>query len=282
MSSRSVTLSLPPFTRAIKTLIALNAGIYFLFVLLNALRHPEVASWLLRNFALVSNDVVHGRIYQLVTYSFLHGGFLHLFFNMLMLWMFGSMLETTWGSRRFWEFYLFGVAGAGLGTVALAYTLGSFVHLTPYTGTIGASGGIFAILMACAMLFGDQEVYMFPLPVSIRMKYLVGILAFIALVSAIGDSGDTANVAHLSGLLFGYIYVRFVPRRGLTFVFSEAGYGFRNRMHRWKLNRSKKKFQVYMKKHGHDPKEYFDEYGNFRPPDERDKKNGGGKGGWVN
>jgi hypothetical protein len=123
---------------------------------------------------------------------------------------------------------------------------------------------------------------MFPLPVSIRMKYLVGILAFIALVSAIGDSGDTANVAHLSGLLFGYIYVRFVPRRGLTFVFSEAGYGFRNRMHRWKLNRSKKKFQVYMKKHGHDPKEYFDEYGNFRPPDERDKKNGGSKGGWVN
>jgi hypothetical protein len=114
------------------------------------------------------------------------------------------------------------------------------------------------------------------------MKYLVGILAFIALVSALGDAGETANVAHLSGLLFGYIYIKFVPRRGLTFAFSEAGYGFRNRLHRWKLNRSKKKFRVYMKKHGHDPKEYFDEYGNFRPPDERDKKNGGSKGGWVN
>jgi hypothetical protein len=123
---------------------------------------------------------------------------------------------------------------------------------------------------------------MFPLPVAIRMKYLVGILAFIALISALGSAGDTANVAHLSGLLFGYLYIRFVPRRGLTFAFSEAGYGFRNRMHRWKLNRSKKKFQVYMKKHGHDPKEYFDEYGNFRPPDERDKKDGGSKGGWVN
>jgi hypothetical protein len=166
--------------------------------------------------------------------------------------------------------------------VALAYTIGPFVHLTPNTGTIGASGGIYAILMACAMLFGDQEVYMFPLPISIRMKYLVGILAFIALISALGETGNTANVAHLSGLLFGYIYVRYVPRRGFTYVFSEAGYGFRNRIHRWKLNRSKKKFQVYMKKHGHDPKEYFDEYGNFRPPDERDKKNGGSKGGWVN
>src|SRR5579859_65948 len=282
MSSRSVTLSLPPFTRAIKTLIGINAGIYLFMVLLGALRHQEINVWLFNTFALTSRDVVHGHIYQLVTYGFLHGGFLHLLFNMLMLWMFGSMLETTWGSRRFWEFYLVGIIGAALGTVALAYTVGSIVHLTPLTPTIGASGGIYAILMACGMLFGNQEVYMFPLPVAIRMKYLVGILAFIALVSALGSAGDTANVAHLSGLIFGYLYVRFVPRRGLTFVFSEAGYGFRNRMHRWKLNRSKKKFQVYMKKHGHDPKEYFDEYGNFRPPDERDKKNGGSKGGWVN
>jgi len=282
MSSRSVTLSLPPFTRAIKTLIALNAGIYLLMVLASALHHPEVNGWLFRYFALSARDVVHGFVYQLLTYGFLHASFLHMLFNMLMLWMFGSMLETNWGSRRFWEFYLFGVIGAGLGTVALAYTLGSFVHLTPTVATVGASGGIYAILMACAMLFGDQEVYMFPFPIAIRLKYLVGILAFIALISAIGDTGDTANVAHLSGLIFGYIYLKFVPRRGLTFAFSEAGFGFRNRMHRWKLNRSKKKFQVYMKKHGHDPKEYFDEYGNFRPPDERDKKNGGSKGGWVN
>jgi membrane associated rhomboid family serine protease len=282
MSSRSVTLSLPPFTRAIKTLIALNAGIYLLMVLASALHHPELNGWLFRYFALSARDVVHGFVYQLLTYGFLHASFLHMLFNMLMLWMFGSMLETNWGSRRFWEFYLFGVIGAGLGTVALAYTLGSFVHLTPTVATVGASGGIYAILMACAMLFGDQEVYMFPFPIAIRLKYLVGILAFIALISAIGDTGDTANVAHLSGLIFGYIYLKFVPRRGLTFAFSEAGFGFRNRMHRWKLNRSKKKFQVYMKKHGHDPKEYFDEYGNFRPPDERDKKNGGSKGGWVN
>jgi membrane associated rhomboid family serine protease len=282
MSSRSVTLSLPPFTRAIKTLIALNAGVFLLMVLMGALRHPEVNLWLFAYLGLNAHATVNGFVYQLVTYGFLHDGFFHLFFNMLMLWMFGSMLETTWGSRRFWEFYLFGVIGAGLGTVALAYTLGPFVHLDPGTTTVGASGGIYAILMACAMLFGDQEVYMFPLPIAIRMKYLVGILAFIALISALGSVGNTANVAHLSGLLFGYIYVKFVPRRGLTFVFSEAGYGVRNRMHRWKLNRSKKKFQVYMKKHGQDPKEYFDEYGNFRPPDERDKKNGGGKGGWVN
>jgi membrane associated rhomboid family serine protease len=283
MSSRSVTLSLPPFTRAIKTLLALNAGVYILLLALAAVRQERLA-FLISDFLMLrAQHVVHGRIYELVTYGFLHGGFFHLFFNMLMLWMFGSMLETAWGSRKFWEFYLFGIIGAGLGTVALAYTLGPIVHLRPMTGTLGASGAIYAILMATAMLFGNQEVYMFPLPIAIRLKYLVGVLAFIALVGALGDAGDTANVAHLSGLLFGFIYIKFVPRRGLMFAFTETSYGIRNRYHRWQRRRAGRKFQVYMKKHGQDPKDYFDEYGNFRPPDERDKKNGGNSsGGWVN
>jgi membrane associated rhomboid family serine protease len=279
--ARSVTLSFPPFTRAIKTLVAINAGIYLFEVLMSALRFDRVADFIPYLY-LRAEDVVDGHIYQLVTYGFFHGGFLHLFFNMLMLWMFGSMLEMPWGSRRFMEFYLFGVVGAGLGTVALAYTIGSIVHLNPHTQTLGASGGIYAIFMATAMLFGDQEVFMFPLPFSIRLKYLVGILAFIALVSALGDKGDTANVAHLSGLLFGYIYVKFVPRRGLMSSLSETFFGISNRYHRWKRRRAGRKFQVYMRKHNQDPADYFDEYGNFRPPDDKDKKNGGSKGGWVN
>jgi hypothetical protein len=193
------------------------------------------------------------------------------------------MLEVPWGSRRFLEFFLFGVIGAGLGTVGLAYSLGSIIHLAPLTTTVGASGGIYAIFMAAAMLFGDQEVFMFPLPFSIRLKYMVGIMAFIALVGALGDSGGTANAAHLSGLLFGYLYVKFVPARGLLFSFSEASFGLTNRYHRWKRRRAGRKFQVYMKKHNQDAKDYFDEYGNFRPPDDKDKKNGGSTGGgWVN
>ena len=87
---------------------------------------------------------------------------------------------------------------------------------------------------------------------------------------------------HLSGLLFGYLYVKFVPRRGLLFSASEASYGISNRYHRWKRRRAGRKFQVYMKKHNQDAKDYFDEYGNFRPPDDKDKKNGGSTGGWVN
>jgi len=278
-----MTLSFPPFTRAIKTLVAINAGIYFLELILVAIGQVGLANAIFTPLVLRGHDVVHGHIYQLLTYGFLHAGFFHLFFNMLMLWMFGSMLETTWGSRRFMEFFLFGVLGAGLGTVVLAYTLGSIIHLGPGTSTLGASGGIYAIFMAAAMLFGDQEVYMFPFPFAIRLKYLVGILAFIALAGALGDSGGTANAAHISGLLFGYIYVKFVPRRGLLFSFSEMSYGLTNRYYRWKRRRAGKKFQVYMKKHNQDPSDYFDEYGNFRPPEDKGKKkNGGSTGWWVN
>lgn len=280
-----MSLSLPPFTRVIKTLIAINAGIFLFEALAHALNLPatnSILGFIQEYLYLVPHDVVRGHVYQLLTYGFLHGNFFHLFFNMLMLWMFGSMLEIPWGSRKFWEFYLFGVIGAGLGTVLLAYTIGQVIHLNPNTPTIGASGGIYAILMATAMLFGDQEVYMFPLPIAIRLKYLVGILAFIALIGSLGGGGNTAYVAHLSGLLFGYIYVKWVPRRGLLFALSEGSYGITNRYHRWKRRRAGKKFQVYMRKHNQDPGDYFDEYGNFRPPDEKDKKNGGSKGGWVN
>jgi membrane associated rhomboid family serine protease len=278
----TVTLSFPPFTRAIKTLIAMNIGIYLFLLLLGAIGYGKFAAEIIDALALRASDVVHGRIYELVTYGFFHAGFLHVFFNMLMLWMFGSMLEIPWGSRRFWEFYLFGVVGAGLGTVALAYTIGSIVHLKPATPTIGASGGIYAIYMAVGMLFGDREVYMFPFPVSIKLKYLVGILALISLVGAVQGGGDTAHVAHLSGLLFGYIYVKFVPRRGLTFAFTENFYGLANSYQRWKRRRAGKKFQVYMRKHNQDPTDYIDDAGNFHPPEDITKKNGGGPGGWVN
>lgn len=276
-----MTLSFPPFTRAIKILIAINTAVFLLQLILRLTGYGAASDQITEAFGLSPYYVVHGRIYQLLTYAFLHAGFFHLFFNMLMLWMFGSMLETHWGSRRFWEFYFFGVLGAGISTVVLAYTVGGIIHLSPLILTVGASGGIYAVLMATAMLFGDQEVYLFPLPFTMKLKYLVGILGLIALFGALGGPSGTANIAHLGGLLFGYLYVKFVPRRGLTFAFSESYYGVRNSYHRWKRRRAARKFQVYMRKHNEDPKQYFDEYGNFRPPDESDKKDRG-PGGWVN
>jgi len=276
-----MSLSFPPFTRAVKTLIIINGAIYFLSLILQLTGHGNAWGEIILTFGLIPHDVVRGHIWQMLTYGFLHEGFFHVFFNMLMLWMFGSMLESYFGTRKFWEFYLFGILGAGISTLALAYTVGSIIHLRSDSVTFGASGGIYAVLMAAAMLFGDQEVFLFPFPVAIKLKYLVGILGIIALVGALGGPSGTANIAHLGGLLFGFLYLKFVPRRGLTFAFSEGYYGIRNYYHRLKRERAKKKFQVYMRKHDQDPKQYFDEYGNFRPPDDRDKKDRG-PGGWVN
>ncbi|HKD44237.1 MAG TPA: rhomboid family intramembrane serine protease [Candidatus Angelobacter sp.] len=277
-----MTLSFPPFTRAVKTIIIINGAIYFAMLLLQIAGQQNAVNGIDATFALWPKAVVHGFVYQLLSYGFLHAGFFHVFFNMLMLWMFGAMLESYWGSRQFWEFYLFGIFGAGLTTVVLAYTpVGGWIHLLQNVPTVGASGGIYAVLMAAAMLFGDQEVYLFPFPFAMKLKYLVGILGIIAVASALGAPSGTANIAHLGGLLFGFIYIKFVPRRGLSFAFSEGYFGIRNGYHRWKRRRAARKFQVYMRKHEQDPKQYFDEYGNFRPPDEQDKKDRG-PGGWVN
>jgi membrane associated rhomboid family serine protease len=274
-----MTLSLPPFTRAVSWLIGINTGVFLLVLLLDTLRIPFGA--VLRDyFSLIPIQVVqHGWIWQLVTYGVIHFEFWHWFGNMLGLWMFGAAIEQQWGSRRFLELFWLGVFGAALTTVALSYS-----HLlgNPYRPTIGASGGVFAILIAFGMLFGDNEIMMIPFPFTIKAKYFVGILIVVTLAFAMGGGGNVAYVAHLGGLLFGYLYVRRGPKAALVNVgFSERYYGLRNSYYRWKRRRAAKKFEVYMRQHDRDV--HFDEHGNYVPPDEQTRKgNGGGKSGWVN
>jgi membrane associated rhomboid family serine protease len=274
-----MTLSLPPFTPAVTWLVGINTAIYLLMELLSRVA-PDVVRFTYRNLELVPTDVVHhGALWQLVTYSFLHLGFWHWFGNMLGLWMFGSQIETAWGTRRFTELFSVGVIGAAATTVGVAYTrlLGG-----PDVATLGASGGVFAILIAFGMLFGENEIKMIPFPFLIKAKYFVGILIVVTLAFAMAGGGDVAYVAHLGGLLFGWLYARRGPKAALVNVgFSERYYGFRNSYYRWKRRRAAKKFEVYMSKH--DRQVHFDEHGNYIPPDDDPGKgNGGGKSGWVN
>ena len=101
--ARTMTLSFPPFTRAIKTLVAINAGIYLLGLILAAIGQGGLANAIFDPLALRAHAVVHGRIYQLLTYGFLHAGFFHLFFNMLMLWMFGSCSKFPGAAGVSWS-----------------------------------------------------------------------------------------------------------------------------------------------------------------------------------
>lgn len=280
------SLGFPPFTRTIKWLVIINAAIYLLMLILGAAA-PTLSGYIVGYGGLTPFLVVQrGFLWQLVTYLFLHSGLFHILFNMLTLWMFGSALESTWGDRQFLEFYFFCGIGAGLVTIAIAYAtylpLLAFLRMTPFTATIGASGAIYGVMVAFAMYYGNQEFMMFPLPFMIKAKYLVGILIFISVAYALGAGGPqgVAQFAHLGGAFFGWLYVRFLPRKGLTYLFSERYFGVRNSYYKWKRRRAARKFEVYMRKA--DRNQYFDQYGNYRPPDEKDKGDGESRGPWVN
>jgi membrane associated rhomboid family serine protease len=275
---RTISLSLPPFTRWVKRLILVYAGIYLLMALLEV-ASPFAHEWVRVYFGLIPTLVVRGMLWQLITYSFLHFTLLHFLFNALALWMFGSQLESDWGSKRFLEFYFFCTVAAALTTVAVSYM--HVPGLSPATTTIGASGGIYGLLVAFGVLYGESEIMMFPLPFLIKAKYFIWGIVFLTLVGAIQEIGGVNNFAHLGGLLFGYLYLKFMPRKGLMFATSERYFSARNEYYRWKRRRAAKKFEVYMQKH--DRKVEFDEHGNYIPPDDGPRKgNGGSKSGWVN
>ena len=278
-SSEPMTLSLPPFTRAVTWLIGINTGIFLLRYALELAGLPAKGFAILYLSLIPVQVVEHGWVWQLLTYAFLHFEFWHWFGNMIGLWMFGSAIENAWGTRRFLELFFFGVFGAALTTVAFSYA-----HLLgrPDVPTVGASGGVFAILIAFGILFAENEIMMIPFPFLIKAKYFVGILIVITLAFAMSGGGNVAYVAHLGGLLFGYLYVRRGLKPAIVNVgLSERYYGLRNSYYRWKRRRAAKKFEVYMRQH--DKEVHFDEHGNYIPPeDEGQKGNGGSKSGWVN
>jgi len=272
-----MTLSVPPFTRAVTWLLGINTAV---FLGLYAFGTRPVIEWVFSNLGLVPKfTVFHFAIWQIVTYSFIHAGFWHWFGNMIGIWMFGSTFESSWGRRRFLELFFTGVVGAALTTIVLSF---AHILIRPDVPTVGASGGVFAILMAFGLVFGENEIFLIPFPFLIKAKYFVLVLIVVTVAFAISGGGSTAYLAHLGGLFFGYLYVKFGPARGLSprLSFSEWYHGLNNSYYRWKRRRAAKKFEVYMREHDRDV--HFDEHGNYIPPEDQHKKNGGSKSGWVN
>jgi len=159
-------------------------------------------------FALTPRFVVERLfVWQLFSYMFLHGGFMHLFFNMLMLWIFGSTIESVWGPKQFLRYYVF--CGIGGAVASLVFNYNAHV--------VGASGAIFGLYLAYAMMFPNNLIYlyfMFP----VKAKYLVMGLAVIQLANGLSGPTGIAYFAHLGGMAAGLVFFRAQVLRHLRFT----------------------------------------------------------------
>ena len=184
--------------RMVKNIILVNIAVFLL----------QIASGGMLRFhlGLVSTRVIgHLNIWQFATYMFLHGNVFHIAINMFLLFMFGRELENLWGGDAFLKYYL--TCGIGAGVITYFFTRGH-----PGTVTIGASGAVFGILVAYAVIYPDRIITLlvfFVLPVSLKAKHLVLILgAFEFLHVLAGTQDGIGHYAHLGGAVIGYIYLK--------------------------------------------------------------------------
>lgn len=201
-----------------KNLLAINI-IMFLAMLVAERYGIDLNNWLgLHLF--IADDF---KPFQLITYMFMHGDFRHILFNMFALWMFGRVLEQVWGAKRFLIYYIVAGLGAGVIQEVVQYAYYS-MELSMYSGvslggeivvpmseylnrwvTVGASGAVYALLLAFAMTFPNERLFVFPIPMPIKAKYFVIFYGVLELLLGLNPNmGDNvAHFAHLGGMLFG-------------------------------------------------------------------------------
>jgi membrane associated rhomboid family serine protease len=197
---------LPPITQA---LLIANGLVYLLQLLLGTETFAAFMLWPIGDTGFDAYAPEQSFLpWQLLTYGFLHGNFAHLAFNMLALLMFGAPLEYTWGNRRFLTYYLVCVAGAGIFQLLVAsWMIAQGGDAYP---TLGASGGVFGLLLAYGMLFPNQRVMLLIPPIPMKARTLVIVYGVIELL--LGFSGlqpGVAHFAHLGGMLFGWLLIRY-------------------------------------------------------------------------
>ena len=247
-------LNFPDFRGFTRGLILWNVGAYFLLLVLQLVAAP-FAGEVVRITALIPVFLLHGFVWQLVTYCFIHQGILGTALEMLSLWFLGSFLESNHGSRWLAELHFTSVVGAGLAAVGLSVVLHAENVLIA-----GAFGGIFGLLVAFGVIYGDMEFMLFPLPMTMKAKYLVIVYMLIAVAMLFSGSRVYA-LAQLGGALAGFLYIKAAPRRGYAIATSEKYFGLRNNYYRWKRRRAAKKFEVYMRKQNRDV--HFDKDGRY-------------------
>lgn len=264
-------LNFPDFRGFTRSLILWNLGAYFVLLLLHVVAAP-MANEVVRFGALIPPYFLHGYVWQVITYCFIHDGILGTALELLSLWFLGSFLEANHGPRWLAELFFISVIGAGLTAIGLSLLMRSDPFST--FAITGCFGGIFGLLVAFGVLYGDMEFMMFPLPMTMKAKYLVMVYMLIA-VASVFSSNRVYALAQLGGALAGFLYIKAAPRRGYAIATSERYFGLRNSYYRWKRRRAAKKFEVYMRKQNRDV--HFDSEGRYQgsEKDPNDKR-------WMN
>ena len=200
---------LPPVVR---TLLVLNFGMFMLEIASAGEVIYALALWPLESpgSMMLMPAAPSFEIWQLVSYSFLHGSVLHLLLNMYALWMFGTRMENVWGSRSFTFYYFFCVVGAGL---VQLYVATEAAHEGGIYPTVGASGGVFGLLLGFGLTFPNERLLLIFPPVALPAKWFVLIYGGIELWAGVsGTQAGVAHFAHLGGMLFGFLLLMYWRR----------------------------------------------------------------------
>ncbi len=237
----------PDFSGATRRLVLVNVGAFFALLLAD-LAFRTTAGPFAAHLQLIHSLFLRGELWQPLTYSFIHPSLVGTLFELLSLWFLASFLEIARGDGWVMGLYTVSVLGTALAAVAL-FVVGrqlgwALIEVPLY----GCMGGIFGMLIAIGVLYGDTQFLLF-FAIGIKARYMAALYALITFAMLFGQSRMYA-FSQLGGALAGLVYIRFAPRRGVTFFLSEGWFSLRNQYYRWKRRRAGRKFEVYMRKQG--------------------------------
>jgi membrane associated rhomboid family serine protease len=261
------SFSFPEFRGATRLLLLVNLAAFF-GLLLAELVLPQTAEGLIRYLSFQPDIFLHGALWQPFTYSLIHLGLMGTLFELLSLWFLAGFLESLHSQSWITGLYavsVLGTAAVGMAIYAVSGTLGLRLLAIPLYGCFG---GIFGLLVAIGVLYGDMEFLLF-FTIGIKARYMAVLYGLISIAMLFGEQRMYA-FAQLGGALAGLLFIRLAPRRGISFAFSEQWYGLRNRYYRWKRRRAARKFEVYMRSQGRTVR--FDGQGRQLDEDSDDKK----------
>ena len=264
MPNGPTTLALPAFSGATRRLILIHVVIFFVDAILGLVLPAPIYTAIASHLVLLPVSVVHGQIWQLLTFTFMPLSLFNMVFVMLWLWWLGSMLEEVRSARWLVELYLTSAVAGAILAIAICYT--HLFHLEPMRAIgIGPETAIFGLTIAAARLLGDTEILLLFI-LRIKIKYMVAIYILIDVALLLKTNNAFEALLQLSGAAVAFAFLRLIPRRGLAHAATERYFNTRNEIYKSKRRRAAKKFEVYMSKQGREVR--FDKDGRYLDPDQ--------------